>query len=469
MKRQYQAWWVVWLLLTAIPSAGAESRLILTSEEQVWLQSIEAIRLCSDPDWMPYEGIDERHRHSGIMSDFHQLWADMLDKPVVIQVTDSWQQSLQYMEKGKCDVLSSAQDVASRRHYLTVTDPFIYYPFAVATQPENPFIIDLMPLMDKRFAMVDGYAGIEIMLKRYPEIDLQLVETARLGLKMVEKGKVYGFIDTVPSINYQTLKHGISLIKINGVLDEHYAMSIGIRKDLPELVSIYNKAIAATHDADRQRILNNWLSLTFQYQFDYSLIWKILLAASVVLALFFYHYFMVSRHNRQLQQVNRQLEALSQSDQLTGLHNRYYLHRAFDDELNRYQRYSHVFSLMIIDIDHFKRINDSYGHVVGDEILKRLAQLLTAHVRENDVVGRWGGEEFMILCPETDAEGARALAEHLRQRISQTDFSLGTMKVTASFGVTDYRDDEMLEETIKRADLALYQAKHDGRNRTVVF
>jgi polar amino acid transport system substrate-binding protein len=124
---------------------------------------------------------------------------------------------------------------------------------------------------------------------------------------------------------------------------------------------------------------------------------------------------------------------------------------------------------MIIDIDHFKRINDSYGHVVGDEILKRLAQLLTAHVRENDVVGRWGGEEFMILCPETDAEGARALAEHLRQRISQTDFSLGTMKVTASFGVTDYRDDEMLEETIKRADLALYQAKHDGRNRTVVF
>ncbi len=460
---------MVWLFVVAIPLAGAEPRLELTKQEQSWLQQVEVIRLCTDPDWMPYEGIDEQHRHSGIMSDFHQLWADMLDKPVVIQVTDSWQQSLQYMEKGKCDVLSSAQDVASRRHYLTVTDPFIFYPFAVATQPENPFIIDLMPLMDKRFAMVEGYAGIEIMRKRYPEIDLLLVDTASQGLKMVEKSKVYGFIDTVPSINYQTLKHGISLIKINGVLDEHYAMSIGIRKDLPELVSIYNKAIAATHDADRQRILNNWLSLTFQYHFDYSLIWKMLLGASVLLALFFYHYFMVNRHNRELQQVNRQLEALSHSDHLTGIPNRYYLHQVFENELKRYQRYRHSFSLLIIDIDHFKRINDSYGHVVGDEILKKLAQLLTENVRENDVVGRWGGEEFLILCPETDAKGGRALAEHLRLRISQTDFSLGTMMITASFGVTDYRDDEVLEETIKRADLALYQAKHDGRDRTIVF
>lgn len=90
-------------------------------------------------------------------------------------------------------------------------------------------------------------------------------------------------------------------------------------------------------------------------------------------------------------------------------------------------------------------------------------------MRENDVVGRWGGEEFLILCPETDAKGARASAEHLRQRISQTDFGLATMTITASFGVTDYRDDELLEETIKRADLALYQAKNDGRNQTVVF
>jgi len=469
MKRHYQAWWMVWLLLTAIPSAGAQSRLLLTSEEQAWLEQVDAIRLCTDPDWMPYEGIDEQHSHSGIMSDFHRLWADMLDKPVVLQLTESWQQSLAFMEQGKCDLLSSAQDVVSRRHYLSVTDPFIFYPFAVATQPENPFIIDLLPLIDKRFAMVHGYAGAEIMRKRYPEIDLVLVDTGREGLKLVEKGGAYGFIDTVPSINYQTLKHGISLIKINGVLDEHYAMSVGIRKDLPELLSIYNKAIAATRDADRQRILNNWLSLTFQYQFDYSLIWKILLAAAVLLSLFFYHYFMVNRHNRELQQVNRQLEALSQSDHLTGIPNRYYLQQAFEVELKRYQRYRHHFSLLIMDIDHFKRVNDSYGHVVGDEIIKRLAQLLTEHVRENDVVGRWGGEEFLILCPETDAKGARALAEHLRQRISQTDFGLATMTITASFGVTDYRDDELLEETIKRADLALYQAKNDGRNQTVVF
>lgn len=469
MKRLYQTGGMVLLLLMAIPWAGASPRLALTTQEQDWLKQVDAIRLCSDPDWMPYEGIDEQHRHTGIMSDFHQLWADMLDKPVILQPTESWQQSLQFMEQGQCDVLSSAQDVPSRRHYLSVTEPFIFYPFAVATQPENQFIMDLLPLMDKQFVMVEGYAGVEIMRKRYPEIDLVLVDTARQGLRMVEKGKVYGFIDTVPSINYQTLKYGVSLIKINGVLDEHYAMSIGISKDLPELLSIYNKAIAATRDAERQRILNNWLSLTFQYQFDYSLVWKILLGVGVLLSLFFYHYFMVNRHNRELQQVNRQLEALSHSDYLTGIPNRHFLHQAFERELKRYQRYRRGFSLMIMDIDHFKRINDSYGHVVGDDILKKLATLLTEHVRDNDVVGRWGGEEFLILCPETEAKGARTLAEHLRREISQTDFGLDRMEITASFGVTDYRDEELLEETIKRADLALYQAKNDGRNRTTVF
>jgi polar amino acid transport system substrate-binding protein len=469
MKIKYRAWSLLCLFVMAVPSAVAETRLLLSEAEKAWLSQTDAIRVCTDPDWMPYEGIDEQARHTGIMSDFHQLWSGMIDKPIALQRTNSWEQSLQFMEQGKCDVLSSAHDVPSRRHYLTVTEPFIFYPFAVATHPDNHFIIDLLPLIDQHFVMVKGYAGVEIMRKRYPALDLELVDSAREGLMMVEKGNAYGFIDTVPSINYQTLKHGVSLIKINGVLDEHYAMSVGIRKDLPELLSIYNKAIAATRDADRQHILNNWLSLTFEYPFDYSLLWKGLIGLTIVLGLFFYHYFMVNRHNRELQQVNRQLEELSHRDHLTGIPNRYYLQLRFDAELKRFQRYRQVFSVLIMDIDHFKRINDSYGHVIGDETLKRIARLLADNIRDSDVVGRWGGEEFMILCPETDTKGGRALAEHLRQSISQTDFSLDRMEITVSFGVTDYRDDELLEETIKRADQALYQAKHEGRNRTVVF
>lgn len=189
----------------------------------------------------------------------------------------------------------------------------------------------------------------------------------------------------------------------------------------------------------------------------------------LILALFCYHYYTVSRHNRELQQVNRQLEYLSKSDHLTGLANRYLLHQAFENEIKRYHRYRHTFAIVIMDIDHFKQVNVSLGHVTGDEIIRHLSRLLAESVRENDLVGRWGGEEFMILCPETDLKGARAVAEHLRERISQTDFGIDIMTVTASFGVTDYRDEEMIEDCIGRADKALYEAKHGGRNRTVVY
>jgi diguanylate cyclase (GGDEF)-like protein len=459
----------VLLLVAVFPVQSAEQRLALSTVEQEWLDSIEVIRLCSDPDWMPYEAIGESGQHIGIMSDFHQLWSEMMGKPVKLQITDSWEQALQYMQQKKCDVLSSAQDVPSRRHYLSVTQPFINYPFAIATQPGQQFIINLLPLMDKSFVMVKGYAGVELIRALYPDIKLMLVDSARAGLKLVEKGHVYGFIDTVPSINYQTLKHGISHIKISGVLEEHYAMSVGVRRDLPQLLSIYNKAIAETHETERQHILNNWLSLEFDYKINMTLIWQLLAGVLLLSVLFFYHYFTVKRTNRRLQLANRQLEHVSRRDHLTGMPNRLYLQEAFESELERYHRYGHAFSLLMMDIDHFKRINDSFGHVVGDEILKRIADLLTQNVRGADIAGRWGGEEFLILCPETDLQGAWMLAEQLRKLVSQTDFGVDKMTITASLGVTDFRDDEMIEDCIKRADQALYRAKHGGRNQTISF
>lgn len=147
--------------------------------------------------------------------------------------------------------MSSVQDVPGCRHFLTVTNPFIVYPFAVATQPDKPFLINLLPVMDKQVSMVEGYAGVEKIRARFPGIKLVLVDSARKGLTLVEKGRVFGFIDTVPSIHYQTLRHGISHIKISGVFEDQSQMSVGIRKDLPQLLSIYNKAIAETREAER--------------------------------------------------------------------------------------------------------------------------------------------------------------------------------------------------------------------------
>jgi diguanylate cyclase (GGDEF)-like protein len=156
------------------------------------------------------------------------------------------------------------------------------------------------------------------------------------------------------------------------------------------------------------------------------------------------------------------------TDYLTGLWNRAKFDRLFHDELIRAQRYLHPFSLILADIDHFKTVNDDYGHLVGDAVLKDFAQLLSQNIRQTDSVARWGGEEFIILCPNTDKDGVMQLAEKLRQVIQNYCFTTIGHK-TASFGVATYYSQEDGLELFRNVDKALYQAKEGGRNKVVSF
>ncbi len=162
------------------------------------------------------------------------------------------------------------------------------------------------------------------------------------------------------------------------------------------------------------------------------------------------------------------LETLSITDQLTGLNNRRYFDERFEVELGIAHRYKKHLSLVLIDIDHFKSINDSCGHLVGDQILKEFSRLLRANIRATDLLARWGGEEFILLLPETTAENARVLAEKICAAVSEHSF-LGMDQVTASFGVTEMNHTkDSTVEAIRRADDALYQAKEEGRNRVIL-
>ena len=160
---------------------------------------------------------------------------------------------------------------------------------------------------------------------------------------------------------------------------------------------------------------------------------------------------------------NKQLQALSVTDALTGLHNRLKLDETFTQELERSQRYGRPFSIIMADIDQFKTVNDLFGHTVGDAVLKDTAQLLKSQVRKTDVPGRWGGEEFMVICPETPLQGAANLAEHLRQATENHDYPCDK-RLTISFGVAQHREGESVVELVQRADRALYKAKEKGRN-----
>jgi diguanylate cyclase (GGDEF)-like protein/PAS domain S-box-containing protein len=160
----------------------------------------------------------------------------------------------------------------------------------------------------------------------------------------------------------------------------------------------------------------------------------------------------------------RLLQQLAKHDHLTGLYNRQFAGECFARQMKRAARYARPWSIVLFDIDHFKAVNDTYGHTLGDEVLKGIARTGNAHLREADVFVRWGGEEFLVIAPETDLEGAHRIAEKLRAAIAQLRIP-GVQPVTASFGVAQYRSGETTEKLVTRADDALYAAKSNGRNR----
>ncbi|MEJ2045572.1 MAG: GGDEF domain-containing protein [Reinekea sp.] len=158
------------------------------------------------------------------------------------------------------------------------------------------------------------------------------------------------------------------------------------------------------------------------------------------------------------------MEKLAITDKLTGIYNRTKLEDVLSHELARGKRYLHKVGLIIIDIDYFKQVNDTYGHQVGDSVLCDFSNLLKNSCRLTDIVGRWGGEEFFIITPEADKNGIIKLAESIRKIIEKYHFP-GVGQKTASFGVSISADGDEVEDFIKRADEALYEAKESGRNK----
>lgn len=164
------------------------------------------------------------------------------------------------------------------------------------------------------------------------------------------------------------------------------------------------------------------------------------------------------------------IRELASRDDLTGVFNRRYLFDVLAKETNRCHRANGPFSVCILDIDFFKQVNDRFGHQAGDEVLRRVADSVSSRLRNIDCFGRYGGEEFLLILPQTPMEGAAIKAERVRRQIEELRFSdiAPDVRVTVSIGVAEFLSDENVDATIQRADAALYQAKEQGRNRVVL-
>lgn len=446
----------------------------LSAAEQEYLTQKKVLRVCVDPDRLPFDGINEDGHHDGLSKDVFEIFARMLKVKMIVPKVEDWNDLMAKAKNRDCDVVSQINASEERKKFLDFTTPYFYLPLAVVTRYDPIFVEESLQGAGTRFAVIKDDIANDKLRKRYPQINLVEVKNNIVAMKMVHDGEVFGYIGAQGAVAFAIQALDLDKLAVTGSLPLRYELSVASRNDEPLLGTALEKAVLAIDPKEAQSIRDKWIAITIEQVTDYTLLWQTLGVLGTILAVSLYWNRRLTRANEKLhaaraklEEQNLLLKEQSITDPLTQLYNRLKLDEDVAHEINRAQRSKSEFSIILLDIDHFKEVNDTYGHLTGDQALKEFSNLLKDNLRASDILGRWGGEEFLIICPDSNLEGCQILAEQLREKISTHPFpKVGTL--TASFGVAVHTPGEKANTVISRADAALYAAKRQGRNRVML-
>ncbi|WP_066359325.1 diguanylate cyclase [Aliarcobacter cryaerophilus] len=432
----------------------------LTKSEKEYLNSKHSLKMCIDPFWYPIEFMKDG-KISGITSDLKRYFEEKIQINIDVVPTNNWNESLDFIKDKKCDIISSISPSYDRMSYLNFTKPILTLPIVVTTQKDKPFLRDISLLKNEKIAILKGHFIAEYIKDYFPYLKIVEVASMNEGLYLVEQGEVYGYIDNALVLSSTIQKEFSNSLKIGFRFDILDELSIGTRNDEPILNDIFSRLVDDLDETKKQEFLNNWTIITEQVGW-FSLkeiIFLVIFTTTIFGGLIFYQ--------RKLKILNKKLKKLYLTDKLTGLYNRFKIDKELSlqkDNIDRNDSYS--CGLILIDIDYFKSINDTLGHLVGDCILKDISKFLKNNLRKTDIIGRWGGEEFLIILPFTSKDIAKKIAENLRVLIEENNFSYKmNRKITISIGVTEFSKSKSVEDTLLLVDNLLYKAKENGRNR----
>lgn len=425
----------------------------LTPKEEQFIRNTH-IKAITSKTWAPINMSNEKGELAGIAIDFWKLIKKRAQINSSTIIAKDWNNVLNSIKNKDADITLGTSFDKNKLDYAYFSTSYISFPIAFATLYNKRFIPNGSFLEGKKVAVGENYSSYVIMKKAYPKINFITVKNTEEALKLLSAGKVEAVIDILPVIAHLISKNGYYNLKISGTSEHRVNITFMIRNDYKELLTIMNKYIAQLTPEDKNSIIREWLTVKFDRRFiDYEYLIQFLIF--IALIILFY-----TIKQKDLKKYNIQLKYLSTTDTLTGLYNR----RKIDEILNEIK--NNKFSLILLDIDKFKDINDKYGHLIGDKVLIKFAKLLKSNINVNDEIGRWGGEEFLLICKNTSESEAYKIAERLRIIFEKEDFDI-ERKVTASFGICEAKKDSSLKEVLANADAALYKAKQRGRNQVI--
>ena len=486
--------------------AASLTTLSLSADEQAALRGA-SVRICVPPLGMPLGRLDAQGQPQGSALEVQQLLAAKLGVTPQWVLLPSWSALPQAIATQRCDLVSTAVPTPSRRKFLSFTRSFMDVALVVAALDATDFVDNEAQLQGRGLAVVQGSAAAELLRQNHPALQVVEMPSAQAAFDAVQRGAVFGFVDTALAVNYAIRQGGLDGIHIAGKLAERYELAVGVRPDAPLLLSAYDKALSTLAQGDLQRVQERWSSVQVVHETDFQLAWRVGAGALLLLALVLYRNRVTAGYNRQLQaagerlqeqvqartqaleearqlalamqqtqaeltEANHKLAELAITDSLTALANR----RRFDDvlvsEWARARRTQLPLALLMIDVDWFKRYNDRYGHQAGDNCLVALAGVLQDKARRaGDLAARYGGEEFVVVAPNTSSVQARELGDEIVQAVvalalPHADAASGLVTVSIGVAVWVPQGDEPEPSTlVHQADTALYRAKTQGRNR----
>jgi len=421
----------------------------------------EPVSFCVDPDWAPFEIVNERGEHEGIAADLLRLVAARSGVSLRLVRTRDWDDSVAAVEDGRCEFLDFLNDTPKRRETLIFTDPVFTDANVIVAREEHSYIDDLNALDGETIVLPRGTSIEERVRRDFPDLRVLTVESEEETFALVAERKADLTIRSMAVAVYTIKKDGWFNLKIAGQIPEYKnRLRIGVRKDNVALRDTLNRGVAALSPAEIREIANRHTAINVQSGTDYRVVRNVIIFFSLLLVTNLLWAVKLKR-------VNERLRVLAETDHLTGLANRAKLSERIHDELENARRYGTSLAAILLDLDHFKAVNDDFGHLAGDRILVAVSRAVSSSLNGGETVGRWGGEEYLILCPGLDAEGARALAERVREGVLAQTYEIGRpQSVSAGVGVYSAGDDA--GALIARADQALYEAKAAGRNRVRV-
>ena len=435
---------------------------ILLNEKQLEYLENNKFTLLIENNKVPFS-FKNTNEIIGIEIDFWKLISNKLSKPFNIEEMLKNEFLNIFTSSIKTKFIYSFEKKHSNKYLLS--NSIAQIPIALATKDKVNYISDLSSLKSISIGVLKDLDLISTLKKDYPEINFIEITSIEDGMRKIKENKLFALIDNLYTLSHKIEEFKIDELKINNTLKYKIDMYLETDRKHEEFIKIVNNAIFTLTEKEKSTILNNYQLILYHKNIDLFYVLKFIIPLVILLTIFAFLNYRLKNEIKRRNQIEIKLSNFANNDSLTNIYNRRKIEELCENELKRSERYENELSLIFFDINDFKIINDRLGHHKGDEVLIKIANIISQNIRSSDYFGRWGGDEFLIVLPQTNISKTKNIIETLENKLKDSDFNLDkNMKISCSFGFAEYEKNDTLDSLLRKADDSMYKIKNDYKS-----